>query len=146
MKAILTLLLTSIFFISSMTFAYAEKQVSGPKGGKLLGDESPRPEFLVEKDHKVTITFYNEDLKPVPAGQQVMTATVEKNGTKTKIDFEKKGDVLVSKTPLPAGDGYNIVVQLRKDSSAKPQNFRIKYDTHICGECKMAEYACTCHD
>ena len=31
-----------------------------------------------------------------------------------RIEFEKKGDVLVSKTKLPEGDGYNVVVQFKQ--------------------------------
>ena len=51
---------------------------------------------------------------------------------------------LVSKTPLPEGDGYNVVVQIKAKPDAKPKNFRIKYDTGTCGECKRPQYACTC--
>jgi hypothetical protein len=54
--------------------------------------------------------------------------------------------VLVSKTKLPEGDGYNLVVQFRPSADAKPQNLRFKLDTHICGGCKRAEYACNCHE
>jgi hypothetical protein len=50
----------------------------------------------------------------------------------------------VSKTKLPEGDGYNLVVQLRQTADAKPQNFHFKLETHVCGECKRAEYACIC--
>jgi len=63
---------------------------------------------------------------------------------KATVEFEKKGDVLVSKTKLPEGDGYNLVVQLKQTTDAKPQNFRFKLETHLCGECKRAEYACIC--
>jgi len=52
--------------------------------------------------------------------------------------------VLVSKTKLPDGDGYNVVVQFKQAAAAKPQNFRFKLETHTCGGCKRAEYACTC--
>jgi|GEM_PF-6178596 len=44
------------------------------------------------------------------------------------------------------GDAYNVVVQVKKDPTAKPQNFRIKYETYVCGECQRQEYACTCHE
>jgi len=75
-----------------------------------------------------------------------VTATAEVEGIKTKLEFEKKGDVLVSKSPLPKGDAYNVVVQVKKDPTAKPQNFRIKYETHIRGECRPQENSCTCHE
>ena len=60
------------------------------------------------------------------------------------MEFEKKGDALVSKTKLPEGEGYNIVVQFKQTADGKPQNIRFKLDMHTCGECKRAEYACTC--
>jgi len=50
-------------------------------------------------------------------------------GGKQKVEFEKKGDVLVSKGKLPEGDGYNLVVQLKDKADAKPQNFRFKLQT-----------------
>jgi CheY-like chemotaxis protein len=122
----------------------ADKIVGGPKGGRLLENEAPRAEFFVEKDHTVTITFYDAALKVVPPGDQVVTATAEAKSGKAKLEFEKKGDTLVSKTALPEGDGYNVVVQIKAKPDAKPQNFRVKFDTGTCGECKRAEYACIC--
>jgi hypothetical protein len=38
------------------------------------------------------------------------------------------------------------VVQLKQSGDAKPQNFRFKLDTSVCGGCKLPEYACTCHE
>lgn len=146
MKRFLTTVATALMIVGSASSAVAEKQTPGPKGGKLLENDAPRAEFFVEADHTVTITFYDDKLTPVPAASQVVTATAEAGGSKTKLEFEKKGDVLVSKAPLPHGDGYNIVVQVKQDAAAKAQNYRIKYDTHICGECQRQEYACTCDE
>ncbi len=146
MKHFVKTLFLSVAIAASASTAIAEKQIPGPKGGKLLENDSPQAEFFVEPDHNVTITFYDKTLKPVPAEGQVVTATAETDGGKTKLEFEKKGDVLVSKAPLPHGEGYNVVVQIKKDPAAKPQNFRIKYDTHVCSGCKRAEYACTCDE
>src|SRR5688572_24475889 len=129
-----------------MALSAAEKQVDGPKGGRLLENEAPRAEFFVEKDRAVTITFYGKDLKPVPPGEQVVTAIAETKTGKAKLEFEKRGGALVSRTPLPEGDGYTVVVQIKAKPDAKPQNFRIKYDTSTCGKCKRVEYACTCHE
>ncbi len=142
--------LTRIMAVAALVFgislAHAEKFTPGPKGGRLLENESPRAEFFVEKDKTVTITFYDKDLKPVAPGEQVVTAIAEAKSGKVKIEFEKKGDVLVSKTPLPEGNDYNVVVQLRSKPDAKPQNFRVKYNAAICGKCKRAEYACICDE
>jgi hypothetical protein len=122
----------------------ADKIIGGPKGGRLLENQAPRAEFFVEKDRTVSITFYDAALKIVGPVQQTVTAIAEAKSGKVKLEFEKNGDALVSKSPLPEGDGYNVVVQIKAKPDAKPQNFRIRYDTGTCGECKRPEYACTC--
>jgi hypothetical protein len=145
MKTLTGILATAVLALG-ISFAHAEKVTPGPKGGRLLENESPRAEFFVEKDKTVTITFYDANLKPVSVTDQTVVATAEAKSGKTKIEFQKKGDVLVSKTPLPEGEGYNVVVQLRSKPDAKPQNFRIKYDTAPCAKCKRPEYACICEE
>lgn len=123
-----------------------KKHLGGPKGGRLLEKTEPKAEFYVEKDHTVTITFYDAGLKPIPATGQSVAVIADAKGGKTTVEFEKKGDVLVSKTKLPEGDGYNLVVQFKQSSSAKPQNFRFKLELHQCGTCRRAEYACICDE
>lgn len=123
-----------------------KKHLGGPKGGRLLEKTEPRAEFFLEKDHTATITFYDAALKPVPVAAQSVTIIADAKDGKKTVEFEKKGDVLVSKTKLTEGDGYNLVVQLKPTSEAKPQNFRFKLETHTCGGCKRAEYACTCDE
>lgn len=132
--------------LGTLSPAWAEKMTPGPKGGRLLENEGPRAEFFVEKDRKVTLTFYDASLKAVPAAEQAATVIAEAKGGKTKIEFKKKGDVLVSKAPLPEGNDYIVVVQLRAKADAKPQNFRIKYNATVCEKCKRAEYACICDE
>lgn len=133
-----SLLLLGLFNICAAPVA------AGPKGGRLLEKTQPRAEFLVEKDRAVTITFYDAALKPVAVTVQTVTVIVETKGGKVALEFEKKGDVLVSKTKLPEGDGYNLIVQVKSAPGARPQNFRFKYDAHHCGGCQRSEYACTC--
>lgn len=123
-----------------------KKHLGGPKGGRLLEKTAPKAEFLLEKDHSVTITFYDDNLKPVPATGQSVNVVAETKDGKAKIEFEKKGDVLVSKSKLPEGDGYNLVVQFKQTSDAKPQNFRFKLETQTCDGCKRPEYACICDE
>ncbi|MBI2950077.1 MAG: hypothetical protein HYY23_20785 [Verrucomicrobia bacterium] len=115
-----------------------------PKGGRLLDKTSPHAEFVVEKDHSVTINFYSEEMKPIAATTQNVTVIADAKSGKATLQFEKKGDSLVSKTKLPEGDGYNVVVQFRQTAGAKPLNLRFKLDMHTCRECKRAEYACIC--
>jgi hypothetical protein len=92
----------------------------------------------------VIIAFYDAALQPVPATEQSVTVIADAKDGKAKLEFEKKGGVLVSKSKLPEGEGYNVVVQFKQMADAKPQNFRFKADLHTCGECKRAEYACAC--
>lgn len=123
---------------------HEHKHLVTPKGGKLLEKTEPHAEFVVEKDRSVTINFYNDEMKPVTVTTQSVTVHADAKDGKAKLEFEKKGDSLVSETKLPEGDGYNIVVQFKHTAPGKPQNFRFKLAMHTCGECKRAEYACTC--
>lgn len=115
-----------------------------PKGGRLLDKTEPHAEFVVEKDRGVTINFYSEEMKPIAATTQTVTVIADAKGGKATLQFEKKGEALVSKTKLPEGDGYNVVVQFKQTADSKPVNLRFKLDMSTCGECKRAEYACIC--
>lgn len=120
------------------------KRIDAPKGGRLLEMTETHAELVVEKDRSVTIYFYNHDWKPVAVEGQVVTLLVDATGGKTKVEFEKKGETLASKTKIPDGEGLPVVVQVRQTAEAKPQNIRFTLELGECGECKRAEYACTC--
>jgi hypothetical protein len=124
--------------------AAEHKHLESPKGGRLLEKTEPHAEFVVEANRTATIHFYNHDLKPVAVTTQSATVIATPTNGKTTIEFAKKGDALVSKTKLPEGADYNLVVQFKQTAEAKPQNFRFKLDLATCGECKRAEYACSC--
>lgn len=138
---ILSLLLT----FAGPAFAADKKHLGGPKGGRFLEKTEPKAEFFLEKDHTATIIFYDAAGKQVPAAAQTVSVIAETKEGKKKVDFEKKGDVLVSKSALP-GEGESLVVQFKQSAQAKPQNFRFKLETHTCGGCSRAEYACTCDE
>lgn len=149
MKKLTTATLLSIFILSGAFSLYAETGhdhhlVGGPKGGRLLEHTNPQAEFFVEKDNTVTITFYDDALKPVPVVEQSVTVIAEEGGVKTKLEFEKKGDVLVSKSKLPKGHAPKLIIQFKQTAEAKPRNFRFVIEDHICSVCKRAEYACIC--
>jgi len=118
--------------------------IATPKGGRLLDKTEPHAEFVVEKDRSVTIHFYSEEMKPIAVTTQNVVVIADAKSGKAKLEFEKKGDVLISKAKLPEGEGYNVVVQFRQTPEAKPVNLRFKLDLSICGECKRAEYGCIC--
>nr|AEH26514.1 hypothetical protein [uncultured Acidobacteria bacterium A11] len=144
MKTLLHILAITALVI---TPALADKSVkAGPRHGRILELGGVNAEFFVEKDRTISIAFYDAAMKAQPVSAQVVTATAEAPGAKAKLDFEKKGDLLVSKTPLPAGEGYQVVVQAKTSPEAKPKNFRIKLELHTCGKCKNPEYACICDE
>ena len=126
------------------TSGKAAKQIAGPKGGKLLEGTSPRAEFVIGADRRVTVAFYDDQLKPVAASAQVVAVTAEPKTGKTALSMESKDGAFASKEPLPDGDSYTIVVQIKTTAEAAPQNFRIPLNLSDCGGCKRKEYACTC--
>ena len=148
MKTPLKLLtLAGVLCAGLLTLNAADKKhLGGPKGGRLLEKTEPSAEFYVEKDRTISITFYDTTLKPVPATAQTVTVIADAKDGKAKMEFEKKGDALASKTKLPEGDGYNVIVQFKQTAETKPQNFRFKLDLGTCASCKRAEYACTCDE
>lgn len=140
-------ILTAAFLVALTGSALADATVkAGPRKGRVLEMENQNAEFLVEKDRSVSIAFYDAALKAQPAADQVVTATAEAPTGKVKLEFEKKGDLLVSKTPLPAGEHYTIVVQVKATADAKSKNFRIPLDLSVCKGCGNAEYACICDE
>ena len=138
--------LAGVLCAGLLTSIAAEKVEAGPKGGRILEKTTPKAEFFVEKNATVSITFYDPAGKVVAPDTQSAAVIADAKGGKQTLQFEKKGDALVSKTKLPEGDGYNLVVQLKPTAEAKPQNFRFTYESHTCGGCKRAEYACTCDE
>ena len=136
----------AVALCAGFTVNAADKVEAGPKGGRILEKTNPKAEFFIEKDRTVSITFYDAAGKPMPPADQSVTVVADAKEGKQKLEFEKKGDALVSKTKLPEGDANNVVVQLKQTADARPQNFRFKADTSNCGGCKRAEYACTCHE
>jgi hypothetical protein len=140
-----SLLLAGVLCAGFLTATAADKVEAGPKGGRLLERTNPNAEFFIEKDRTISINFYDAAGKVVTPTDQNVTVIADSKDGKQKIEFEKKGDSLVSKTKLADGDANNIVVQLKQTADAKPQNFRFKADLSNCGGCKRAEYACACH-
>lgn len=124
--------------------AAGEAVVGGPKGGRLLETEPLKAEFFVTPERKVEVIFYDAAMKPTAPTTQTVAVTAEAPSGRTKLDFEKTPTGFLSTTPLPDGDGYRVVAQVRPAADAKPQNFRITLAMHTCAECDRTEYACTC--
>jgi len=122
----------------------AAKPIPGPKGGRVVTTESPHVEFFVEKDRTVTVTFYDQDFRPVvPSGQRV-SAVAETDAGKVVLTFSTQAGAFRSSAPLPAGEGYRVVLQVRASAQGRPINYRLELHEELCGECGRAEYACIC--
>lgn len=145
MKTIRKIILTS-FALLATAVAFAAKPIPGPKGGKIVTTEAPHVEFFVGKDRSVIVSFYDKDMKPVTPAGQVVSAVAEAKTGKVTLAFTAKDGALVSTAPLPDGDGYRVVVQVRDTAEARPKNYRVEFHDEVCGECKRAEYACVCDD
>lgn len=141
-KHILSILAAFVLSVGALV----AKPIAGPKGGRILTTAAPHAEFFVDASRNVVISFYDADLKPVAPTDQVAIVNAEAPSGKTKLEFTVKDGALVSTAPLPAGDGYRVVVQLKANATAKPTNYRVEYHAEVCGECKRAEYACTCSE
>jgi hypothetical protein len=144
MKTLLHILVITAIAVSS---ALADAKVkAGPRHGRILELGGVNAEFFVEKDRTISIAFYDAALKAQAASSQVVIATAEAPTGKAKMEFEKKGNLLVSKAPLPAGEGYQIVMQVKATADAKAKNFRIPLVLHTCAKCQNPEYACICDE
>jgi hypothetical protein len=144
MKTLLNILLALAVAVSP---AFADAKVkAGPRKGRVLEMGAKNAEFFVEKDRTVSIAFYDAAMKSQAPISEVVAATAEAPSGKAKLEFEKKGNLLVSKTALPAGENYTVVVQVKATAEAKPKNFRIPLNLSLCKPCGNAEYACTCDE
>lgn len=143
MKSLASLLLIAVAFTT--TVHAAEKVTASPKGGRWLETEGQKAEFFVTSERKLEINFYDASAKPAAPGTQVVTVNAEPKAGRTPVELTKTATGFVSKAALPeAAEPYRVVVQVRATPDAKPQNFRVDFDLATCGECKHAEYACTC--
>jgi len=146
MKTIVRLLTFGLLIAFTGSALADVKVKAGPRKGRVLELQGQNAEFFVEKDRTVSIAFYDAGMKAQPTSSQVVTATAEAPSGKAKLEFEKKGNLLVSKAPLPEGEGYQVVVQVKTTADAKAKNFRIPLVLHTCKGCNNAEYACICDE
>ena len=125
---------------------HAEKK-AGPTGGRLITTVEPHVEFFVTKDKKVEIRFVDDANKVVAPAEQVVTVTLGDRANPTKLTFTKDGEKLISDKPVPEGNDYPTVVQIKTTAKAKAVNEKFNLNLSNCPTCKFQEYACTCdHD
>lgn len=142
MKNLIPLL--ALFALCLPSAPAAEPVAAGPLGGRLLNLDGRKAEFFVEPDRTVVVALYDNELRPVAPAGEVVTATAAAPAGKVTLAFSPNGGGFKSTAPLPAGEGYLVVLQIRPTAEGKPKNFRIPLLTHACAECGRVEYACTC--
>jgi len=121
-----------------------EEAAAGPNGGRLVRSVEPHFEFLVTEDRHVRITFLDDALKPKAPEGEVVTVTGGDRSNPTRLGFEVADGVLLSDGPLPEGNDFPIVVQVKADGNAKTQFERFTLNSNKCPTCEHAEYACIC--
>lgn len=145
----LTLAASLLALLTTAAFAEANhphdhKAAKGPHGGRMMEMGAYHMEFYVNAERRAEVYLFDQSERPVAPSQQTLALIAEAPTGKTKIEFETKGNAFIAKQALPEGKGYNLVLQVKPTTDGKPQNFRIKYNPDLCGECKLAEYACIC--
>lgn len=133
-------LLLSVLSFCALGAAEPAKAPAEPHAGRLLEAPGVRAEFLVKPDRHAAVTFLDAAGKPMARGERSVVVKVDGKD----LALEPKPEGFVSKEPLAAKEPAPILVQVRPTADAKPTNFRLTLNTAICGECKRAEYACTC--
>ncbi len=139
--------LLSVFAVLAATVSVlSAKPIPGPNGGRILTTSAPHAEFFVKDDHTVTVAFYDETLNPIPTGDREVSVIAQAETGLAKLEFTKSANSFTSTQPLPEGDGYTVVVQIREQPGARPTNHRVVFHDEICEECSRAEYACVCDE
>ena len=137
-------LLALILSLATLHAVAHEGKDFGPNGGRLLVIDkkaSLKGEVLVKGD-QFHLTLLDENLKPVPPGQQTLTASSRSSvitSTKLTVGKDSKGFTL----PL-IGKGSWLVLQYRSAPDAKPITIRLHYDTSTCSGCQKPEWLCAC--
>lgn len=121
-----------------------QQNVAGPHGGRLLTAGLPHAEFFVMPDRKVQITFVGDDGQAIAPASQVVTVTTGERSAPVKMTFAKVGNSLVSDQPVPAGNNFPVVVQIKPEPDAKATIEKFYLNLTKCPTCQFAEYACIC--
>lgn len=120
------------------------KKTPGPNGGRLIESVEPHVEFLIREDRRVQITFLGDDLKPVPAGDQLVSLIGGDRSAPFHLAFAKEGNSLLSEQPIPEGNNHPGVLQIKANAEAKSVIEKFHLNFADCPTCEYQEYACIC--
>lgn len=141
-KILIALILAApAFFLVSPLRASEETR---PKEGRVITTVTPRVEFYVTPERRVRLTFLDAAGMPMTPGAQVVTLTAGERSAPTKLAFDREGDALISRSALPEGSGYPLVLQIKSTPEAKTDYVRFNLNLSSCPGCNRMEYACTC--
>lgn len=142
MKTSITALLI-LATIAAVSLAH-ESITFGPNGGKLFALDSPatpNAEVLV-KEGQFIVGLFDKSKKPIALETQALTITAGERSAPKKLAVTKAANSFTA--PLPAGDDYWAIFQLKETPSKKPLTFRVHYQTKACPECQKPEWLCEC--
>ena len=138
-------LLPFIAALALATPASAHQDIEiGPHGGRVFKLESattPRLE-VAARDGRFVIRVLDAKNKPIPLDARTLAITAGERSKPEKLTVEKSGETFTA--PIPRGEKFPIVFQIREKEGAKPLTARMNYDAKPCAECKKPEWMCVC--
>ena len=125
-----------------------EIKVAGPNGGKIMEILDPHFEFFITKEKKVQITFLNEHGETIQPSSQLFSLIAGSGSRRTKLKFEKLGNVLISNEVLPKGNRIPVILNIQASPGSKKILKNIQLSLRECTSCSYKRYACVCggHD
>ena len=117
----------ALAFASQQTArAHSDVQI-GPNGGRVLEFSTNQTVHgeVVEKDGMFQIGLLDKDMKPMPIGQQTLTATTGDRSKPEKLTVESKDGKFV--VPIQKGGDHWTIFQFRETPDAKPVTARLHY-------------------
>lgn len=138
--------IVAIFLIGSVITLAGGKHEKAPHNGRLMETKKigfMHIEFLVGSDKTVSVYLYDAKLKAVAPSDQTLSLIVQgKEDAKNQVDLVKKEDRFISPSPLTIPEDAKAVLTIK--AGGKTENLRFAINLAVCGECKNAEYACSC--
>jgi len=108
----------------------------GPNGGRMLANTGA--EFLITADGEIKLFFLNDKKEVVAPTVDSLTVLLGAN----EVELKKEGNVYASAAMKDKLTG-KATVKTKTGDKSETDKFEVSLET--CGECKNAEYKCTCH-
>lgn len=116
----------------------------GPNGGRLVVGDDFKLEFFVKADRTVQISFLDKDGAVVSPTKQTVSLIGGDRSNPTRLQFEKSGKVLLSKSALPNNNNMPAILNVIASEGANTIRERFNINMSTCSECSLHEYACIC--